>query len=243
MAEASIAERAAFTDRTNELYRLFKKGARSSSVVLDALQVLIDGGPRTTPEEAAAIMGSNFIGIEAMSRHLGVKLSPKSKKLFDKVPFSAEVLQSKADTHVLVACGALSLMDVWHQTYLLYAKSDPWYKGLRFATTKIKAGWQLVRKNPVPASTSKTWDEQSALLGADDQVPNASVLAQAILLTYLETKERLFETIYVRCSDVDSDGSRVHLGRFDRGGLNVYSDWDARRNGNFGLSSSRRPSV
>ncbi len=194
-----------------------------------------------TPEQAAAIMGQGFIGIEPLQRHLGVKLSPKSKKLFDRVPFSAEVLQQCAETHVLVACGALSLMDVWQvQTDLLYAKSDPWYKGERFATTRVKAGWQLVRKNPVPDSTSKTWDEQNALLGQNDQVPSASVLAQAILLTYLETKERLFKTIYVRTSDLDSDGLRVCLGLFDSQGLHVYYSWGSRQDSNIGLASSRK---
>lgn len=66
-----------------------------------------------TPEQAAAIMGTNFHGVDALQRHLGVKLSTKSKKLFLNVPFSAAMLQACAQTHVLVACGALSLMDVW----------------------------------------------------------------------------------------------------------------------------------
>lgn len=201
-------------------------------------------GGTTTPEIAAGIMGDNFHGIDALERHLGVKLSAKSKKLFLTVPFSAEVLQACRETHVLVACGALSLMDAWQaQTALFYAKSDPWYGAAseQFARSKVKAGWQLVRKNPVPDSTSKTWDEQNQLLGQDDQVPSASVLAQAILIHYLETGERLFETIYVRVSDVDSGGNRVYLGSFDEGGLRVDGYWGGyRRRRGLGLSSSRK---
>ena len=200
-------------------------------------------GGTTTPEIAAEIMGYNFHGIDALERHLGVKLSAKSKKLFLTVPFSAEVLQACRETHVLVACGALSLMDVWQaQTGLFYAKSEPWYgaQSEQFARSKVKAGWQLVRKNPVPDSTSKTWDEQNALLGADDLVPSASVLAQAIVIHYLETEERLYETIYVRVSDVHSNGFRVYLGYFDQDALYVHSHWDGDRGSFIGLASSRK---
>ena len=200
-------------------------------------------GGTTTPEIASEITGDNFHGIDALERHLGVKLSAKSKKLFLTVPFSPEVLQVCRETHVLVACGPLSLLDVRQaQTGLFYAKSDPWYgqPSEQFARSKVKAGWQLVRKNPVPDSTSKTWDEQNSLLGQDEQVPSASVLAQAILIHYLETKERLFEQIYVRCSDVGSVGIRVHLGYFGGGGLSVYDRWVVHRDGNVGLSSSRK---
>ncbi len=196
----------------------------------------------TTPEQAAEIMGTNFHGISTLEQHMGVNLSAKSKKLFTKVPFSTETLMACRETHVLVACGDLSLMDVWQaQTGLFYAKSEPWYgaRGEHFARSKGKTGWQLVRKNPVPDSTRRTWNEQNALLGQDEQVPSASVLAQAIIIHYQETEERLYETIYVRCSDVDSIGGRVYLGIFDQYGLHVDNDWDSRRFNRVGLSSSR----
>jgi hypothetical protein len=197
----------------------------------------------TTPEIAAEIMGRGFHGTDALERHLDVKLSPTSKKLFLTVPYTPEVLQACRETHVLVACGALSLMDVWRvQTLLFYAKSDPWYGDLSewFAHSKVKAGWQLVRKNPVWDSTIKTWDEQNKLLWQDEQVPSASVLVQAILIHYLETKERLFEDICVRCSDVDSDGRRVNLGFLDERGLDVGYGWDGGQRSDVGLSSSRK---
>ena len=200
-------------------------------------------GGTTTPEIASQIMGDNFHGIDALKRHLGVELSAEFKKLFLNVPFSAEVLQACRETHVLVACGPLSLMDVWQaQTGLFYAKSELWYGGSseQFAQRQVKAGWQLVRKNPVPGSTNKTWDEQNGLLGTDEQVPSASVLAQAILIHYLETGKRLFGQIYVRVSDVDSDGGRVYVGGFDEDGLYDNGYWGDDRSSIFGLSSSRK---
>lgn len=199
----------------------------------------------TTPvalEQAESIMGANFHGIAALEKLLGRSLSAKNKRDLGKsVPFSAEVLESCRDTHVLVACAGISLMEVWSaRSALFYAKSDPWYKSQQFATTKVKAGWYLVRKTPVPDSTSKTWTEQCELLAETDEVPSASVLAQAILIHYLETKERLFEAIYVRVSDLVSVGDRVRLGLFDQGGLGVRSVWDGHRDSSLGVSASRK---
>ena len=194
-----------------------------------------------TLDQAQSIMGTNFHGVEALEKLLGRNLAKQAKATLNKsVPFSAETLEACRDTHVLVACAGISLMEVWSaQTALFYTKRDPWYKSQQFATTKVKAGWYLVRKTPVPDSTSKTWTEQRELLTEADEVPSASVLAQAILIHYLETKERLFEAIYVRVSDVDSGGYRVVLGDFDRGGLFVNDRWDVRR-GNVGVSASRK---
>ena len=199
-------------------------------------------GATTTVAAAAQIMGAgNFHGPEALTK-LGVTMSKTaSKKAFGKVPFSAEVLEACRDTHVLVACAGISLMEVWgFQTNLFYAKSDPWYKSQQFATTKVKAGWYLVRKTPVPDSTSKTWEEQLSLLTEVDEVPRASVLAQAILIHYLETDERLFPGIYVRVSDVDSGGRRVVLGEFGQDGLVVNDLWVTDRISSVGVSASRK---
>lgn len=200
----------------------------------------------STPEIAAEIMGDNFHGIDALERHLGIKLSSKSKKLFLTVPFSPEVLQACRETHMLVACGALSLINVKHaQPGLFYVEDEPWYEvmGLEFARTKVKAGWQLVRKSAVPNSSGMSWDEQNRLLEQDELVPNASVLAQAILIHYLETRERLFKEMYVRVSDkgvLEADDSHVFLGDFFRIGLHVGDCWDGRHSLDIGLSSSRK---
>ena len=208
---------------------------------------LVNGSPApvSTPvtiDQAATIMGTNFHGVEALEKLLGRNLAKRAKATLNKgVPFSAETLEACRDTHVLVACAGISLMEVWSaQTALFYAKSDPWYKSQQFATTKVKVGWYLVRKTPVPDSTSKTWAEQCELLTEMDEVTSASVLAQAILIHYLETKERLFEAIYVRVSDVASGGIRVNLGNFNQDGLNVNNNWDTNRNSNIGVSASRK---
>ena len=193
-----------------------------------------------TPEQAATIMGNNFHGIDALEHHLGVKLSAKSKRLFGSVPFSAEIMQACAQTHVLVACGQLSLMDVWLVQTDLFYDIDPWFKAMRFANAKERAGWQLVRKQPVSNSTCKSFNEQKALLGANEMIPSLSVLSQAIILTYLETKECLFPGIFVRASS----GDRAILGQFNGRSFHIdYFAWVSDEpNGGIGLASSIKPS-
>ena len=197
--------------------------------------------PATTVAAAAQIMGAgNFHGVKALTT-LGATLSAKEKRAFKTVPFSAEVLTACRDTHVLVACAGISFMEVWRlKTSLFYAKDNPWFKGHDFAQAKVKAGWYLVRRDLVPDSTLMSWTDQLNLLMEVEEVPRASVLAQAILIHYLETDERLFPGIYVRVSDVDSDGDRVYLGRFDQDGLLVDAYWDTFRFSSVGVSASRK---
>jgi hypothetical protein len=105
----------------------------------------------------------------------------------------------------------------------------------------ISVGWHLVRKTPVSNSTSKTWLEQQAILSKDEETPTARVMIYTMIGHYLATGERLFESIYVRCSDVDSGGLRVCVGGFGADGLRVSHDWDGYRYGVLGVSSARKP--
>jgi len=70
--------------------------------------------------------------------------------------------------------------------------------------------------------------------------PTARVMVYAIIGHYLATGERLFERIYVRCSDLFSDGSRVLVGNFDSDGLRVRDYWVGSPYVSIGLSSARK---
>ena len=121
---------------------------------------------------------------------------------------------------------------------LFYAQD--WYNKESFAKDRGDVSWQLVRKTPVESSTSKTWDEQQALLAKNEETPTARVMVYTIIGHFLATGERLFERIYVRCSDVDSDGFRVDVGRFVVNGLIVSDYWDGNRRGDIGVASARK---
>ena len=84
---------------------------------------------------------------------------------------------------------------------------------------KTSFGWLAIKKTPVSNSTNKKWDEQSKLLSALEHIPNAAEMSWFIT-TYFEVRGiRLFESVYVRTSSLDSGGFSVHVGHFDSMGL------------------------
>jgi len=210
-------------------------------------RLMVNGGyePSTSQKLAREIMGTNFFGVEEAINHFGVNPSKQQLSYLAEVPFSEEVLRSAKDTHVLIAVFPLSILDVrgiakklTDQT--LFYKQD-WYDKQAFAKDKGEVSWQLVRKELIANSTSKTWDEQQALLSKDKETPKAQVVVYTIIGHFLATGKRLLEKVWVRCSDCGSDGHRVYVGDFDSEGLSVGGDvWDDDRNGNLGVSVARK---
>ncbi len=249
--QATTEERAAFMDRTAELYRLFKKGTRTSKDVLAGLQQLIDGAPITkstapvSPFQASAIMGNNMFGPEDTAHCFDVIFTPEELDRLEVIPFSIDVLQACADSHVLVACAALSLMDIWNaypDHFTFTRGKDPWFKREHFARTKAKAGWQLIRKSPLPGSVSSTWNEGGNFLGTDDMVPSTSVIAQAVLIyDALANDIDMFKTYLLRTSDLATNGTRVFINGFQRNALLVGSLRDDEHVSLLGLASCKKP--
>jgi len=214
--------------------------------VSNVVPFMADGGflPSTSQKLAHGIMGTNFFGITEAARHFGVNPSVQQLAALAEVPFSEEVLRSCKDTHVLVAVFPLLILGIReidrkqsNQT-LFYAQD--WYIKEPFAKDKGEIGWQLVRKEPVTGSTSKNWCEQQALLSKDEGTPKAQVVVYTTIGHFLATGERLFEKLYVRCSDLVSDGHRVHVGFFGADGLDI-DHWDANlRFDLFGLVAYRK---
>jgi hypothetical protein len=215
--------------------------------VANIARLMVNGGyePSTSQKLAREIMGKNFFGIEEAIKHFGVNATKQQLAVLAEVPFSEEVLKSCKDTHVLVAVFPLSILDirgiVKKQSDLTLFYSQDWYDKQAFAKDKGEVGWQLVRKEPITNSTSKTWNDQQALLSKDEETPTARIVVYTMVGHFLATGERLFEKIYVRCVDLDSGGYRVGVGGFDAGGLVVdpYC-WDGSRDDNVGLSAARK---
>lgn len=198
-----------------------------------------------TPEQAAAIMGDNFHDLDAQERQFRIRFSSKVHEIFSTVPFSSEVLQACAETHVLIACASFSLMDLYQ--YCLFSSKSvqfcSWWRSGMTPRVRVKSGWQLVRKYPVTGSANKTWVEQNQLLGADELVPSASVLAQAILIHRWETGEWILREIECRTSDVAYPGCHVVVGYFDMEGLVTNRRaWDEGHHEHRFLASAKKPS-
>lgn len=193
---------------------------------------------------AREIMSKNFFGIEEAIKHFGVNATKQQLAYLSEVPFSEEVLTSCKDTHILVAVFPLSILDirgiVKKQSDQTLFYSQDWYDKEAFAKDKGEVGWQLVRKEPIVNSTSKTWNDQQALLSKDEEMPTARIVVYAMIGHFLATEERLFEKIYVRCVDLDPLGRSVGVGRFGSRGLDVSRWHDDDRHDNLGVSGARK---
>lgn len=196
----------------------------------------------TSQKRAREIMGKNFFGVEEAIQHFKVNPSKQQLAVLSEVPFTEAMFEECKNTHILVAVFPLSILEIRGKVpnnQRLFFNQD-WYNRESFAKDRGEAEWRLVRKTPVTNSTSKTWDEQQALLAKNEETPTAQMMVYTIIGHYLATGERLFEKIYVRCSDVDSYGDRVNVGYFDSAGLHVYYYWDVSRYDYIGLASARK---
>ncbi len=197
--------------------------------------------PSTSQKRAREIIGKNIFGVEEAIKHFGVNPTKQQLAYLAEVPFAESVLEACEDTHVLVAVFPLSLLDIrgaCKDQGLFY--NQDWYNKQSFAKEKGEVGWHLIRKTPVENSTNKTWNDQQALLGKDDETPKAQVMVYTIIGHYKATNERLFEKVWVRCSDLVSDGYRVCVGYFGAKGLYVNDYWDGYRVDYLGLASARK---
>lgn len=181
--------------------------------------------------------------LNEVETHFGVRYTPEQRDALAGIPFSEQVLRESVGTHMLFPGFPLSLLDVRDKhAALFYSKKGGWYAEEKhaFSRARVPVRWHLLRMEPVPKSFGKTWKEQQTLLGPDEEVPSAAVVAFATMLHFRMTGQRLFKSCYVRTSDVGSDGYRVDVGYFDAGGLYVYRDWDAYRYDSLGLASARK---
>jgi hypothetical protein len=215
-------------------------GSKDNDLAAKVVRLIQNGGfePSTDQKRAREIMGRNMFGVEEAIRHFGVNPTRQQAAALSEIQFSEATLAACKDTHVLVAVFPLSILEIRSKGKLFY--SQDWYNKESFAKDRGETEWQLVRKTPINNSISKNWQEQQALLGTNEETPKARMMAYTIIGHFLATGERLFEKLYVRTSDVDSDGLRVDVGRFVSVGLSVDFNWVGARNGNLGMASARK---
>ena len=195
---------------------------------------------------AQSILGTDFITPEEVTkaRPSIVYTVEQITALAESLP-SEDVLKWCKDNGYAVMPApptAMPLLDVREiKSSHFYSKTGGWYADQKFAREdKTSFGWLAIKKTPVSNSTNKKWDEQSKLLSALEHIPNAAEMSWFIT-TYFEVRGiRLFESVYVRTSSLDSGGFSVDVGHFDSMGLLVNYYWDDNRNDNLGVSASRK---
>jgi len=229
--------RVAFGDHADAIVSKIN-GDSSVAPRIASLVLNNDFGPSISQKRAREIMGRNFFGVEEAIKHFGVNPSRRQLAVLGEVPFSEETLTVCKDTHVLVAVFPISIVEIRGNKRALFSRACR-ITNQEFANDAGEIGWQLVHKVPIGLPW-KTWGELQGLLSKDEETPKAQVMVYTIIGFFLATGERLFEKVYVRCVDLDSNGDHVSVGQFGAKGMFV-SDWsDGGRRSGFGVSSVRK---
>ncbi len=220
--------------------------SKDNDLAMKVVRLIQNGGFEATTSQkfAREIVGRNMFGIEEAIKHFGVKPTRAQLSALAEIPFTEAELRECKDTHILVAVFPMSILEIRgnDERRLFYSHhEDAWYNKQAFAKDRGEAAWHLVKKTPVANSTWKTWIEQQALLAKNEETPTPRAMVCTIIGHFLATGERLFENVYVRCSDVDSDGNRIYVGYFNSNGLVVNAHFaGGHYRDNIGLASARK---
>ena len=225
------------------LQRLFKRGGEFQAHILEGIQRFSAKQPDYAL--AQSILGVDFITPEEIAKVSAVVYEKKHlASLHDTIPPEDVLRWCKENNYAVIAAppNPINILNVrMLDSSLFYSKSGGWYAEQRFASeNKTGTGWLMIRKDPVPKSTSKNWDEQNKLLSGIERVPSAAEVSWLVTIYFKVRGVRLLENIYIRCSDLDSFGVRVSVGYFDAEGLFVSDDWDDYRSDGLGLASARK---
>lgn len=227
------------------LQRLFARGGEFQAYVVAGIRRFSAVTPNY--DLARSILGKDFISPEEIAKSRGITYTDDQLANFgDTVP-SQEVLVWCRDNGYMVVAGpnkAMSLLEIRElKSEYFYSKTGGWYSGSSETFSwndKADTRWIMVRKDPVPESTSKTWNEQQALLSEVEVTPNAAEFVWCVTTYKAVRGVNLFASIYARTSSLGSNGPRVFLGVFDARGLYVSYWYGDIRTSYFGVSSARK---
>jgi hypothetical protein len=233
----------------DEVLHVLINDAKARRQVVQLLNAFADSsGTVPNYQRARDILGDDFISPQEVDEARGTSYTEAQLASLASTLPSKEVLQWARDNGFAVVAGPpseMSILDVHElSTDLFYSKNDPWFanKRQKFARSDtVGTTWLVIRKDPVPNSTRKTWSEQQELLSEVEYTLN---VAEAVwfFTTYAVVRGvRLVSNVYVRTSSsAGSFGARVHVGGFDEQGLGVSYYWDVVRGDFIGMASARK---
>jgi hypothetical protein len=159
---------------------------------------------------AQEIMGKNFLChkdiLACFSEYIPGEEQMASLK---EVPFNSLTLEeeSKKDNVLMINPG-FTIREI-RKSYKPFYDNDFWYRDESFTDELKKPGWQLLSKDYLKDSTSKSWNQQQALLKNNIEVPDSQTVVFAIILHWVNFKEILFEDVSVRTRSLDFNGNHV----------------------------------
>lgn len=204
--------------------------------------------PATPYDLATMILGRDFVSPkEITAKYSSIVYTEEQLDAFESALPSREDLEWLRDNNFILLPGpnsSLSLLDIRNlNTAYFYAKTGGWYaeeKQTFVSNDKTEVRWIALRKEAVPGSYSKNWEEQKALLSGLELVPNAAEAVWCITAYKAVRNINLFRSTYVRTSSLIAVGFRVGVGYFDGKGLSVDYYWGGHRRDGLGLASARK---
>jgi hypothetical protein len=236
-------------------HALWAKLTESEELATKFVAYVQRGGydPTTSQKRAREIMGKNFLGVEEVAECFGIQLTAEELAKVAEVPFTEATLEECKDTHILFLGvnhnkeGKPLTINRFREMFpstgqsRFYSYEDAWYDKEKFATKETpELRWYLIRKTVTEESRSKNYQEQEKLLKENEERERAVVYVYGIFLMFKARNERLFETDYAWCTDLDSDGYRVFVGDFGSEGLYVHYYWDDYYARHLGLAPARK---
>jgi hypothetical protein len=152
------------------------------------------------------------------------------------VPFSNDVCAAHKGTHILVFTPRIkkfTLVGMREAFGTDPSKSEPcmydqdWYLKEEFASLPPDGKWHLVRKEVLEDARAKEpTDIEKSLSG--EVFPKAVTLAFTFFVWHFLHKEALWKHDFLWCSDLDHNGDRVYVGRYEdptgvnKNGFNIH---------------------
>jgi hypothetical protein len=224
-----------------QLLLLIERGLLSEAELADFLRsrLALRGLGPSSEEPLACALGNRFYGTQIVEQILGTTIPLADKlHLYQTMPES-HLLPRDPSGHVLIADPGLPLSVLRNRKPThFYERTHAWFETEAFAQHTGAAGWVWLRTTAVPDSCGKVFANQQILLNDREYVPPSRIVALATVLAFERTGKRLFDTVSVRCGDVDRLGGRVCIGPLTSSGLLVGAAWDYTHDPTIGLASA-----
>ena len=222
--------------------------------------------PLVALKEVRAVMGNNLFDAQDWTKYYNVQWTPEQLRDIPPFPWDLELLNSPCpfnpgkcikDTHVAFL-GMPTInespltVQKWRELHpatgqpKFYYNNNSWHEGQPHTDVEtMQLRWYLMLKEIISDSTSKTPEEQVAMLPEGYAVPTTIMEVTKDILVFQKTGEYLNKSRWAACAERTVKTNRVSaggvscVGDFVESGLGVGS-WSGDRNGDVGLGASRK---
>lgn len=172
--------------------------------------------------EAKKIMGNNIIYPDELNAIKELDLSVKEKSAV--IPFSIDELRTKSKDYMLIyGCAKFNNgqpVNIKNLKKIFGDNPDrkapcfyfqDWYDNEDFINKELDEGWFFIRKRVYEESRSVLPNE----LAKKYKFPSAIQCVYSFFVTWLVLGEKLWYHDFVWCSDVDHNGDRIYVGKYN----------------------------